>query len=356
MLKILSTNKSRNQENRKTNLMGGRAVILQSCVALMSAAWMTEAQAASNWHVVSPDETVVSGQLVATVNPLTKTGSGVAIIAPTLSTNNVTTSVDIQAGTLQLNVTTANAFGSGNANIPVTIQDAATLAACLSGGLTLANNITVGSGSAATAHVSGLGWDGSGNQTRGPYAVELSGQLSQPADNSGNSVSFGGGGVVTVSGNNQSPAHPLTGGFLVEANTTLAVTSATAVPSGLTNGVNLAAATAVLKLDVAAAPTIAAPINCNSGGEINSAQAATLSSNIYNNSSNALTVSGAAVTTLSGNHYSSGTTQGSFPINITGAGLKISGSTITTGDIDVAAGASLQVTGNKTLTGKVTFG
>lgn len=208
----------------------------------------------SAWNVVSPDETTLTGALSATI--LNKTGTGVGIIAPTSTTNAVTTSVDIQGGTLQLNLTAANAFGSANAAIPITIRSGATLAASLSGGVVLTNPLIIGTDASATGTVTGLGWNGAGAQNVGPYAIILSGAISQPATDSANILALAGGGVITLSGTNNAGSHSLTGGVTVSTTgTNLCIGSTAAIPTTLASGINLAAGT-ILSTAASISPTV----------------------------------------------------------------------------------------------------
>ncbi|MES2608518.1 MAG: hypothetical protein V4544_07320 [Pseudomonadota bacterium] len=213
----------------------------------------------SAWNVAGTDETTLTGAITAT--KLNKTGTGVGIIAPTLTTNAVTSSVDIQGGTLQLNVTAANAFGSANAAIPITIESGATLAASLSGGVTLTNPIIIGAGSSATGTITGLGWNGTGTQNVGPYAITLSGAISQPATNSGNTLALVGGGVITLSGTNNTGSYPLTGGITVSTTgTNLCIGGTNAIPTTLASGINLAAGT-ILSTATGISPTVPPGVN-----------------------------------------------------------------------------------------------
>ncbi|MES2252448.1 MAG: hypothetical protein V4482_02025 [Pseudomonadota bacterium] len=244
----------------------------------------------SVWDVVSPDETTLTGLITATT--LNKTGSGVGIIAPS-GTNAISAAVVIQAGTLQLNAATATAFGTANAAIPITIYDGATLIPFLSGGMTLANNIVIGSTS-ATGNITGLGYTGSALGTTA-YAVTLSGQISEPVSCT-NILALGGGtvstgaNIITLSGNNSgvsAPAHPLTGGISVGGNTTLCIGGANAIPA--TGSITLAATGAVLSATVT--PAISVPsVTLSAAGTVQAASGITLTLGAITGSTNTLAV------------------------------------------------------------------
>ena len=192
--------------------------------------------AASGLYVGDSDETTVTSQITATATTFNKTGSGVAIIAPSVNTNSITQPVHVQAGVLQLNDTQAKIFGSvsGTANAPtITIYDGATLASGFDNtgnGITLSNPIVIGPGGLRTGTITGLGYNGSGAQNVDPYPIVLTGGISQPANNSGNSLTIAGGSSVTLSCDNTA-VNPLTGSITVNDSTTLNLNHANAIPS-----------------------------------------------------------------------------------------------------------------------------
>jgi hypothetical protein len=188
--------------------------------------------AASGLYVGGSDETTVTSQITATATTFNKTGSGVAIIAPSAmnaSPNSISQPVHIQAGTLQLNDTRENVFGSLNAPT-ITMYGGATLASGYSSGITLSNPIVIGEGASKTATITGLGYDGSGAQNVGPCPIELTGSITQPASNSENSLTIAGGSTVTLSGDNTT-GNKLTGHITVNGSTTLNLNNTNAIPS-----------------------------------------------------------------------------------------------------------------------------
>lgn len=235
----------------------------KKCLGVISALTIGStfsASTAGEWIVGSGDETTLTGVVTATTNPLIKKGTGVGILAPS-GTNNIA-SVDIQAGTFQINAAPATSLGGSCTGI--TIEDGATLAAGTP--LTLDTPITIGAGPSETGNITGLGYNGSG-ATLPPSDITLSGAIGQPLSGSGNTLALKGGAVIKLTADNTAN-NPLTGGITVsDTGTNLCIGHASAIPMALQNGIDLGAGT-ILSTASGVSPTVSSVIELSGAASI----------------------------------------------------------------------------------------
>jgi hypothetical protein len=305
--------------------------------------------AASGLYVVSPDETTITSQITATTTNFDKTGSGVGIIAPSASSNSITRPVRIQAGTLQLNDTQAKIFGSSNAPT-ITIYGGATLASGYSSGITLSNPIVIGEGASKTGIITGLGRNGSGASLTA-YPIVLTGGITQPLSNSGNSLTIAGGSSVTLSCDNTAD-NPLTGSITVNDSTTLNLNHANAIPSGLTSVVlgssTTGGATLLATLSNTNAPAVALTGPATLAAASSNTLTASLSTGNFALTVGASGNTGTVVLTDSRTLVTNG-------VAVNYGLLQYSTAPSSSYTITIASGAAVQVTGNRTITNPLVF-
>lgn len=320
----------------------------------------------SAWNVESGDQTTLSGPITATT--LTKTGVGVGIIVPHASTPNITT-VDIQAGTLQVNGLLA--FGPTN-TASIIIKNNAALAA--GDAITIPNAIQIGAASSSsTATITCVGLNSATNTaaTGSPFALTLSGNITQGASSTG-TLDLVGGGVITLSGNNTG-ANQLTGGINVGAagaigntqtvsnmsptsGTNLRIGSTTAIPTTLASGINLAAGT-ILSTAASISPTVSSGVGIVLSGAASilpaASQTLTLNGAITGNYALTIGAPGTAGTVVK----FGGTNTNNAAISVAGGTLELahSGSLNGTPTINLAASTILKSSVAASFASPITF-
>jgi len=303
---------------------------------------------------------------------LNKTGAGTMLLTADNSSTMVSGSIlNITAGTVQ--ATNANSFGSSS----VVVYNGASLSigTTVDGtGLTLANNIQIGTINGDSGTISTAGYiklaDGTTPTTLGTFPLELSGTLTQLTGSVLCNLILGGGGAITLSGDNQTSADNIKGIlYIADSGTHVRLNNTKAISDGLSS-IHMASGTQISSaLDATVSPGLVIADDASVQFNADSSYALTVSGALSGGSSGhgaGLSLNGAGNVVLSGDNsaatyldltVASGTAKISAAnqlpggtLTLNGGGLETTATLSTSKAIALSANSGITVDSATTLT------